>query len=91
VQKAGGTDTVCNTPATGPLGKEAGRQLQPLGAQLTRLSLQGAEASSATVGAAKVHRMCSAGYLQESSVDPTIQVLEITTPGSEQHQPLQAI
>ena len=40
--------------AAGPLCEEAGRQLQPLGTQLTRLSLQGAHAPSATMGAAKV-------------------------------------
>ncbi len=46
--------------AAGPLGEEAGRQLQPLGAQLTRLSLQeGGEASRVTAGAAKVDCLCS--------------------------------
>jgi hypothetical protein len=39
---------------SGPLGDEAGAQIQPLASQLTSLSLEGALASSATVGAAKV-------------------------------------
>jgi hypothetical protein len=60
---------MCRAFVAGPLGEEAGRQLQPLGAQLTRLSLQGAEASSATVGAAKVTCACrgACGHLTASS------------------------
>jgi hypothetical protein len=46
--------------AAGPLGEGPGRQLQPLGAKLTRLSLQqGCRSSTVTLGAAKVDCTCS--------------------------------
>ncbi len=55
VQRAARRSEACGTVAAGPLGENAAKQLQPLGMQLTRLSLQeGGKASEVTARAGKV-------------------------------------
>lgn len=80
---------VCRAVDAGPLGEEAADALAALGPQLTRLSLQGAEASGATVGAAKVD--CSCGVRSDVHWPPDARPAINRLHGVKQRHPLQIV